>query len=123
MTLPRKLIGAFAVVGLVAIIAGCDVDTVTAQCVQDENGQQVIVADEYCTDHTINDTGYFVWGGHQYRYYYGSTGPLGSRPRGGTTSPPEEDENGYTPNVKTGSGKTITRGGLGGTGSGKTSGG
>jgi len=32
---------------------------------------------------------FFFYGGHQYRYYYGSSGPVGSRPIGGTTTVPK----------------------------------
>jgi hypothetical protein len=110
----RTLIGAAATVGVVGVVAGLgywalSAPTVTAQCVQeDANGQPVVVQDEYCTGHTAGLNGFFFYGGHQYRYYYGSSGPVGSRPIGGTTSIP----GGAT--VKTKSGSTIQRGGLGG---------
>jgi hypothetical protein len=124
----RRLIGSTAVIGLVAVVAGCADDSVTAQCVQEHGwaGAPVVVRDDYCLNHTADDNGVFIFGGQQYRYYYGSDGPVGSRPRGGTTSPPVEDDDGYAPTVKTKSGSTIPRGGLGGTSGGyggKSSGG
>jgi hypothetical protein len=116
-----RFMGSAAVFSLVSIFAaGCDDDTVTAQCVMDDTQGYwrgpTVVDDRYCTDHLPDDNGWFFYGGHQYRYYYGSTGGIGSRPRGGSISPPEEDDDGYSPTVRTGSGKTITRGGLGGYG-------
>jgi hypothetical protein len=110
----RRLIGAGAGVGVVAVVAGLgywalSAPTVTAQCArEDTNGQPVIVPDSYCTDHTAGLNGFFFYGGHQYRYYYGSSGSLGQRPIGGSTTAPS----GST--VKTKSGTTIQRGGLGG---------
>lgn len=112
----RVLMGAAAGVGIVGLVAGLGYwlltpDTVTAQCVQeDPNGQPVIVPDSYCTGHTAGLNGFFFYGGHQYRYYYGSSGSVGSRPIGGSTTAPK----GAT--VKTKSGTTISRGGLGGSG-------
>jgi len=110
----RRLIGAGAGVGVVGVVAGLGYwafsgPTVTAQCVRDDaNGQPVIVPDDYCTNHTAGMNGFFFWGGHQYRYYYGSSGSVGQRPIGGSTTAPS----GST--VKTRSGTTIQRGGLGG---------
>lgn len=109
----RRLIGGAAAVGVVGVVAGLGYwalspSTVTAQCVQeDPNGQPVIVPDSYCTGHTAGLNGFFFYGGHQYRYYYGSSGTVGSRPIGGTTAAPK----GAT--VKTKSGSTIQRGGFG----------
>jgi hypothetical protein len=110
----RRLIGAGAAVGVVGVVAGLGYwalsgPTVMAQCVRDDaNGQPVIVPDSYCTGHTAGLNGFFFYGGHQYRYYYGSSGSVGSRPLGGSTTAPS----GAT--IKTGSGSTIQRGGLGG---------
>ncbi|MGE2816303.1 hypothetical protein ACQI5H_14355 [Mycobacterium heidelbergense] len=119
----RVLMGSAAAVGVVGVVAALgywalSAPTVTAQCVRDDpNGQPVIVPDSYCTDHTAGLNGFFFFGGHQYRYYYGSSGSVGSRPIGGTTSAPK----GAT--IKTKSGSTISRGGLGGKlGGGKGSG-
>jgi len=110
----RTLIGAGAGVGVVGVVAGLgywalSAPTVTAQCVRDDtNGQPVIVPDSYCTGHTAGLNGFFFYGGHQYRYYYGSSGSIGQRPMGGTTTAPQ----GAT--IRTKSGTTIQRGGLGG---------
>jgi hypothetical protein len=110
----RTLIGAGAAVGVVGVVAGLgywalSAPTVYAQCArEDVNGQPVIVPDNYCTGHTGGLNGFFFYGGHQYRYYYGSSGSIGSRPTGGSTTAPS----GST--VKTRSGTTISRGGLGG---------
>jgi hypothetical protein len=109
----RRLIGGTAVVGVVGVVAGLGYwalspSRVTAQCVQDDaNGQRVIVPDSYCTGHTAGYGGFFFYGGHSYRYYYGSSGTIGSAPVGGTTVAPK----GAT--ISTKSGTTIQRGGLG----------
>jgi hypothetical protein len=113
----RRLIGGAAVVGVVGVVAGLGYwalspRTVNAQCVQeDANGGPIVVPDNNCTGNTSGGGGgsgfFFYSGGHQYRYYYGSTGTVGSRPVGGTTIAPK----GTT--VKTSSGSTIQRGGLG----------
>ncbi|OBJ47973.1 hypothetical protein A9W95_05665 [Mycobacterium sp. 1423905.2] len=119
----RVLMGAAAAVGVVGVVAGMGYWLLTpphntvAQCVRDDpNGQPVIVPDSYCTGHTPGLNGFFFFGGHQYRYYYGSSGSIGSRPIGGTTVAPK------TGSITTKSGSTISRGGLGGSG-GKSSGG
>lgn len=110
----RTLIGAGAAVGVVGVVAGLgywalSAPTVYAQCArEDVNGQPVIVPDNYCTGHTGGLNGFFFYGGHQYRYYYGSSGPIGSRPIGGSTTAP------HGSTIKTRSGSTISRGGLGG---------
>jgi hypothetical protein len=109
----RRLIGGAAVVGVVGVVAGLGYwalspSRVSAQCVRDDpNGQPVIVPDSYCTGHTAGLGGFFFFGGHSYRYYYGSSGTVGSRPIGGTTVAPK----GAT--ITTKSGTTIQRGGLG----------
>jgi hypothetical protein len=112
----RRLIGGAAVVGVVGVVAALGYwalspRSTTAQCVQDDaNGQPTVVPDNYCTGNSSGGGGggfFFYSGGHQYRYYYGSTGTVGSRPVGGTTIAPK----GTT--VKTSSGSTIQRGGLG----------
>ncbi|QNI09094.1 hypothetical protein GAN17_24770 [Mycobacterium kubicae] len=118
----RVLMGAAAAVGVVGVVAGLGYWLLTphntvAQCVRDDpNGQPVIVPDSYCTGHTPGLNGFFFFGGHQYRYYYGSSGSIGSRPIGGTTVAPKSGS------ITTKSGSTISRGGLGGSG-GKGSGG
>jgi hypothetical protein len=109
----RRLIGGAAVVGVVGVVAGLGYwalspRTTTAQCVQeDANGGPIVVPDNYCTGHGGGVGGLFIYSGHQYRYYYGSSGTVGARPSGGTTIAPK----GTT--VKTSSGTTIQRGGLG----------
>lgn len=112
----RILMGSAAAVGVVGLVAGVGYwllrpSNVTAQCVQDDpSGQPVIVPDSYCTGHTPGMNGFFFWGGHSYRYYYGSSGSVGQRPIGGSTSIPKGA------NVTTKSGTTIQRGGIGGSG-------
>jgi hypothetical protein len=111
----RRLIGGAAVVGVVGVVAALGYwalspRTTNAQCVQeDANGGPIVVPDSYCSGtRTGGSSGFFFYsGGHQYRYYYGSTGTVGSRPVGGTTVAPK----GTT--IKTSSGSTIQRGGLG----------
>ncbi|OHV04902.1 hypothetical protein BKN37_07915 [Mycobacterium talmoniae] len=108
-----RLMGGAAVVGVVGVVAALGYwalspSRVTAQCVRDDpSGQPVIVEDSYCTGHGGGLNGFFYYGGHQYRYYYGSSGGIGSRPVGGTTTAPK----GAT--IKTKSGTTIHRGGFG----------
>ncbi len=108
-----KLMGAAAVIGVVGVVAALvylvsEPDEVTAQCVQeDPGGQPVVVPDSYCGGSHHSVGGFFYYGGHSYRYYYGSTGPVGSRPIGGTTVAPKDAT------IKTKSGTTIQRGGLG----------
>ena len=109
----QRLKGGAAVVGVVGVVAALGYwalspRSTTAQCVQeDSTGGPIIVPDSYCTGHGGGTGGLFIYSGHQYRYYYGSTGTVGSRPVGGTTIAPK----GTT--VKTSSGSTIQRGGLG----------
>ena len=109
----QRLKGGAAVVGVVGVVAALGYwalspRSVTAQCVQeDATGGPIIVPDSYCTGRTGDSSGLFIYSGHQYRYYYGGTGTVGARPAGGTTIKPK----GTT--VKTSSGSTIERGGLG----------
>ena len=109
----QRLKGGAAVVGVVGVVAALGYwalspRTVNAQCVQeDSTGGPIIVPDSYCTGHGGGTGGLFIYSGHQYRYYYGSTGTVGARPSGGTTIAPK----GTT--IKTSSGTTIQRGGLG----------
>lgn len=131
----RRMRGTVAVVGVAAVVgAGYlaydalstpSVKNVNAQCIQDENGQQVVVDDSYCgdVDNTGNSThydnhghlipipipiggGYYNTGGHQYRYYYGGNSSIGSTPHGGSFSVPSHA------NVTTSSGHVV-RGGFG----------
>jgi hypothetical protein len=109
----RRLIGGAAVVGVVGVVAALGYwalspRTVTAQCVQEDgNGGPIVVPDSYCSGHSGGVGGLFIYSGHQYRYYYGSSGGVGARPVGGTTVMPKDTT------VKTSSGSTIQRGGLG----------
>ncbi|MDT5245673.1 MAG: hypothetical protein QOD36_3049 [Mycobacterium sp.] len=109
----QRLKGGAAVVGVVGVVAALGYwalspRTTTAQCVQeDAMGGPIIVPDSSCTGHGGGTGGLFIYSGHQYRYYYGSSGGVGARPSGGTTIAPK----GTT--VKTSSGTTIQRGGLG----------
>jgi hypothetical protein len=109
----RRLMGGAAAVGVVGVVAALGYwalspRSVTAQCVQEDGtGGPVVVPDNYCTGHSGGLGGIFIYSGHQYRYYYGSTGTVGSRPMGGTTVKPKDTT------VKTSSGDTIQRGGLG----------
>jgi hypothetical protein len=112
----QRLKGGAAIVGVVGVVAGLGYwalspRTVTAQCVQeDSSGGPIIVPDSHCSGSTTGggSSGFFFYsGGHQYRYYYGSSGTVGSRPSGGTTVAPKDTT------VKTSSGSTIQRGGLG----------
>lgn len=122
-TRKRVMIGGVAIVGVAALVGGgylayralAAPDRVTAQCVRTENGQEIVVDDSYCGDGRpgfISDTGVnpgliILGGGPQYRYYYGGTGTIGKPPTGGTTIKPKGAE------IKTKSGTTIQRGGLG----------
>jgi hypothetical protein len=109
----RRLIGGAAVVGVVGVVAGfgywaLSSPHVTARCVRDDPGNQpVIVPDSYCGGTTSVLPAFFYFGGHQYRYYYGTSGSVGSAPVGGTTVAPK----GAT--ITTQSGTTIQRGGFG----------
>jgi hypothetical protein len=109
----KRLKGGVVAVGVVGVVAALGYwalspRTVTAQCVQeDASGGPIVVPDSYCTGHTGNSSGLFIYSGHQYRYYYGGSGTVGARPVGGTTIKPKDTT------VKTSSGSTIERGGLG----------
>ncbi|MFI9409596.1 hypothetical protein [Nocardia gamkensis] len=122
-TRKRVMIGGAAIVGVAALVGGGYLtyraltapDRVTAHCVKVENGQEIVVDDSHCGDGRpgfIGDTGVgpgliILGGGPQYRYYYGGTGTVGRPPTGGTTIKPKGAE------IKTKSGTTIQRGGLG----------
>ncbi|SDJ44264.1 hypothetical protein SAMN05192558_12338 [Actinokineospora alba] len=111
----RILIGAGVTVGVVAVVAviyaASTPDPVTATCT-DSNG--VVVDEDYCDEnyarsHGGYHSGGFIYiGGSSYRYNYGGTGSPGQRVSGGTYVAPSD----RTP-VKTASGKSVTRGGLG----------
>ncbi|WP_436493123.1 hypothetical protein [Actinokineospora sp. HUAS TT18] len=123
----RILIGAGVTVGVVAVVAviyaASTPDEVTATCT-DSNG--VIVDDDFCdesyaTSHGGYHSGGFIYiGGSSYRYNYGGTGVKGQTVSGGSYVAPSD----RTP-VRTASGKSVQRGGLGvgGSSSGGKSGG
>jgi hypothetical protein len=117
----RILIGSGVTVGVVALVAvwysAATPNEVTANCVgnddvvtQDEN-----VCDEnYVTSHGGYHSGGFFFlpipgGGYsQYHYNYGGSVGPGGRVSGGSTAAPSGNTT-----VKTGSGKTVQRGGFG----------
>lgn len=96
--------GATAIVGLAALVAGCDeLPDVVAHCVDSKNRY---VDDRHCD--RDSDTGVFVSNGQTYRYYYG--GPTNTRvgqpATGGSTAIPQ-GANLVKPNGN------VVRGGLG----------
>ncbi|NMH90152.1 hypothetical protein HF519_00770 [Pseudonocardia bannensis] len=123
----RILIGTGVTVGVVALIAvgysaANDEETVEARCVDENN---VVVDDSNCVQPAANGTYHsgvgfipiFIGGGgRQYHYNYGGSGGIGQVATGGTTVAPKNAR------VSTPSGKTISRGGLGVSGSGSSSG-
>ncbi|HLU57615.1 MAG TPA: hypothetical protein VKZ81_19335 [Pseudonocardia sp.] len=124
----RVLVGAGVTVGVVALIAvGYAVaqpeEEVQALCT-DENG--VVVDDSNCvTPASSGGATYYGGGfypifigsgGRQYHYTYGGTGQVGERVQGGTTTVPREGTRVRTPSgttLTTGKGGTVSRGGLG----------
>jgi hypothetical protein len=131
-TRKRVLIGGGVAVGVVAIVAiayaassGSD-DAVNAQCT-DQNG--VVVDDSNCGGTPTNGSyggGFvpiFLGGfGNQYHYNYGSSSPVGTVARGGSvTAPPSGTSirSGTTGSSlgSTSSNGTVSRGGLGVSGS------
>lgn len=133
----RILVGAGVTVGVVALIAvgyaaARPEEEIRAQCVDEETNE--IVDDSNCVTPVAND-GYhgggfypiFIGGGgRQYHYNYGGSGTIGQRVSGGTTSVP-----GGGTRVTTSSGRDISprasssgvsRGGLGVSGGGSSSG-
>ncbi|MET9215178.1 MULTISPECIES: hypothetical protein [unclassified Nocardia] len=124
-TRKRVMIGGVAVVGVAALVGGGYLayraisapDQVTASCVQiDQNGNEVVVADDYCGDGKSNfrsDTSHggagslILLGWPQYRYHYGGTPTIGKPPSGGSSVKPRNAT------ITTKSGTTIQRGGLG----------
>jgi hypothetical protein len=133
----RVLVGTGVTVGVVALIAvgytaAQPQATTTAQCVDQET--QEIVDDSNCTTPAANGGYYgggffpiFIGGGgRQYHYNYGGTGVIGGRVQGGTSAVPREGTR-----VTTSSGRDISprasspgisRGGLGVSGGGSSSG-
>ncbi|MET8653281.1 hypothetical protein [Nocardia aurea] len=123
----RVLIGGVAVVGVAGLVGGGYLayraltapDSVTASCVQvNEKGQEVVVEDKFCkpgqAGFADDDTGrnsagaiILLGGWPQYRYYYGGSTTIGKPPTGAVTVRPKGAE------IKTKSGTTVQRGGLG----------
>jgi hypothetical protein len=127
----RVLIGGGVAVGVVAIVAiayaaSSGGDEVNAQCT-DQNG--VVVDDNYCSGTPTNGSYHggfvpiFLGGfGNQYHYNYGSSSPVGTVARGGSvTAPPSGTSirSGTTGSSlgSTSSNGTVSRGGLGVSGS------
>ncbi|MDQ3402313.1 MAG: hypothetical protein M3548_02825 [Actinomycetota bacterium] len=122
----RILIGTGVTVGVVAVVAVIyasvtDEDEVTATCV--DNGSSVVVEEEKCdpsyaSSHGGYSSGGFIFiGGSSYRYNYGGTGAIGQRVSGGSYTAPSGNTS-----VKTQSGKSVQRGGLGVGSNGKSGG-
>ncbi len=133
----RVLIGGGVAVGVAAIVAiayaassGSE-DSVSAQCT-DQNG--VVVDDSHCSGTPVNGSYHggfvpiFLGGfGNQYHYNYGSSSPVGTVARGGSVTPPPSGtsiRSGTTGSRlgSTSSNGTISRGGLGVSGSSSGSG-
>ena len=139
----RILIGAGATVGLVAVIAiGYAIaqpdEDVSARCVDDSG---VVVDDSNCVTPAASSSNYhsggglypiFIGaGGGQYHYNYGGSGSLGQPVSGGTTTVPRNSTRVTTPSGKSvsvgssdssGSKSSVSRGGLGSSSSGSSSG-
>lgn len=133
----KVLIGGAAVVGVAGLVGGgylaysaITAPEVTAYCtiiakkgqtvalgngqtvVATQDNQEFVVADNYCEEGSRSSGGgmggIFILAGSQYRYYYGGgNNTVGKPPTGGTTVMPKGAS------VKTKSGTTIQRGGLG----------
>jgi hypothetical protein len=136
----RLLIGAGATVGIVAVIAvgyalAQPDDEVEAQCVDAETG--VVVEDDNCVTPVAGGSyghaGYPIFigvGGRQYRYNYGGSGAIGQPVAGGTSTLPKEGTTVVTSSGRVVAGgsssssgsDTVSRGGLGVSGDGSSSG-
>ena len=134
-TRKRVLVGAGVTVGIVAVIAvgyaaAQPQETVTAQCVDEETEQ--IVDDSNCVTPRTGGVGagfypiFIGGGGRQYHYNYGGSGAIGQRVTGGTTSIPSGGTRVTTPSGRDvsprASSSGTSRGGLGVSGSGSSSG-
>lgn len=123
-TTKRVMMGGVAVVGVAALVGGgylayraiAAPEQVTASCVQiDQNGNEVVVPDENCgegkanfrSDSSGGHGSLILLGWPQYRYHYGGSTTIGSPPTGGSSVKPRNAE------IKTKSGTTVQRGGLG----------
>ena len=120
----RVMIGAGVTVGIVAIIGGLYLasqsNDVTARCTSNDAASNgTVVQDQYCDqDYVTSHNGYIqngiiflpIPGGggyNQYHYYYGGSGNVGQRVSGGSYTQPSSGT------IKTNSGSTVSRGGLG----------
>ncbi|HEY4019128.1 MAG TPA: hypothetical protein VGM75_10600 [Pseudonocardiaceae bacterium] len=120
----RVMIGAGVTVGIVAVIGGLYLatrpDDVTARCTSNDPANNgTVVQDQYCDqDYVTSHNGYIsngiiflpiIGGGgySQYHYYYGGSGNIGQRVTGGSYTQPSSGT------IKTGSGSSVSRGGLG----------
>lgn len=119
----RVMIGAGVTVGIVAVVGGLYLasrsDDVTARCTSNnttDNG--TVVQDQYCDEDYVTSHGGYISNGiiflpiggggyNQYHYYYGGSGNIGQRVSGGSYTQPSSGT------IKTGSGSTVSRGGLG----------
>jgi type II secretory pathway pseudopilin PulG len=119
----RVLIGAGVTVGIVAVIGGLYLasqsNDVTARCTSnDPSNNGTVVQDQYCDEGYVTSHGGYVSNGiiflpiggggyNQYHYYYGGSGSVGQRVSGGSYTQPSSGT------IKTGSGSSVSRGGLG----------
>ncbi|WP_245722165.1 hypothetical protein [Nocardia crassostreae] len=132
----RLMVGGAAVVGVAALVGGgylaysaikspevtayCTIIAKKGQEVSLGNGktitatqdnQEIVVPDNYCADGSRSSGGgiggIFILNGLQYRYYYGGANTIGQTATGGTTVAPKGAS------IKTKTGTTIQRGGLG----------
>jgi hypothetical protein len=119
----RVMIGTGVTVGIVAVIGGLYLatrpDDVTARCTSNDAANNgTVVQDQYCDqDYVTSHNGYIsngiiflpIAGGgyNQYHYYYGGSGSIGQRVTGGSYTQPSSGT------IKTGSGSSVSRGGLG----------
>jgi hypothetical protein len=134
----RILVGAGVTVGVVALIAvGYSVaqpeEEVVAQCVDEQTN--VVVDDANCVTPAASNSGYYGGGfypifigggGRQYRYNYGGSGTIGQPVQGGTATVPRDGTRVTTSSGRTIAGQSgsssVSRGGLGVSGSGSSSG-
>lgn len=131
----RILVGTGVTVGVVALIAvGYSAaqprEEVVARCVDDATGE--IVPDDNCVTPAASGTGggfyplFIGAGGGQYRYNYNGTGRIGQTVQGGTSTVPRDGARVTTPSGRDASPRVsssgVTRGGLGVSGSGSSSG-
>ena len=119
----RVMIGAGVTVGIAAVVAGLVLasqsDDVTARCTSNNTADNgTVVQDQYCDEDYVTSHGGHIANGiiflpipgggyNQYHYYYGGSGNIGQRVSGGSYTQPSSGT------IKTNSGSTVSRGGLG----------